>query len=60
MAGLRFAKLQSRPMEFLDFTSVCRALSCWVGMPNGRFSGLPRLGIHVRRSGVALLSSRRV
>jgi hypothetical protein len=22
MAGLRFAALQSRPMEFLDFTSV--------------------------------------
>ena len=22
MAGLRFAELQSRPMEFLDFTSV--------------------------------------
>jgi hypothetical protein len=22
MAGLRFAELQARPMEFLDFTSV--------------------------------------
>ena len=32
-------------------TSVCRARSPWVGMLNGRCSGLPRLGIHVRRSG---------
>ena len=36
-------------------THVCRALSCWVGRPSGRFSGLPRFGIHVRLSGVAWL-----
>jgi len=36
-------------------TNVCRARSGWVGMPRGRFSGLPRFGIHVRLSGVALL-----
>ena len=23
MAGLRFADMQSRPLEFLDFTSLC-------------------------------------
>ena len=36
-------------------TNVCRALSWWVGMPRGRFSGLPRFGIHARLSGVAWL-----
>jgi hypothetical protein len=35
-------------------TVICYA-SCWVGIPSGRFSGLPRFGIHVRLSGVALL-----
>ena len=39
-------------------TSVCRARSSWVGRPSGRFSGRPRLGIHVRRRGVAWPSRR--
>ena len=38
--------------------SVCRARSGWVGRPRGRFAGLPRWGIPVRRSGGALLVRR--
>src|SRR6266566_531957 len=33
-------------------TSVCAALVRIVGMPSGRFSVLPGLGIHTRRTGL--------
>src|SRR5215813_14242739 len=31
--------------------SACVPRSCMMGMPSGRFSGLPGLGIHIRRTG---------
>jgi hypothetical protein len=54
MAGVRFTELQSRPMEFLDFTSVTLAEFQPLVPRAGRCRGLCRyrdllhLKVHVR------------
>ena len=48
LCGSNFA---SHSGSAASLTSACVARSCMTGMPSGRFSGVPGLSIHTRRTG---------
>ena len=47
------SNLASHSGSRASLTSACVARSCMIGMPSGRFSGLPGLSIHTLRTGFA-------